>query len=121
MSSSGSLPLMKYANGGVANKPQLALFGEGRMNEAYVPLPDGRSIPVTMTGDAQTTAGAGQQINSVMIEINVANDGGSTTTGKSTGSGDSDDKLWDKMATRVKGVVMEVMANEKRPNGILTK
>lgn len=121
MSSSGSLPLMKYANGGVANKPQLALFGEGRMNEAYVPLPDGRSIPVTMKGDAQTTSGAGQQINSVMIEINVANDGGSTTTGKSTGSGDSDDKLWDKMATRVKGVVMEVLANEKRPNGILTK
>lgn len=122
MSSSGSLPLMKYANGGVANKPQLALFGEGRMNEAYVPLPDGRSIPVTMTGDAQTTAGAGQTINSVMIEINVANDGSATTgSGNSSSGGDDSDKIWNKMATRVKGVVMEVMANEKRPNGILTK
>lgn len=50
MSASGSLPLKAYSNGGVANTPQLALFGEGRMNEAYVPLPDGRTIPVTMSG-----------------------------------------------------------------------
>jgi hypothetical protein len=44
------MPLKAYSKGGVANSPQLALFGEGRMNEAYVPLPDGRSIPVTMNG-----------------------------------------------------------------------
>ena len=50
MSSQGSLPLKAYSNGGIANSPQLALFGEGRMNEAYVPLPDGRTIPVTMKG-----------------------------------------------------------------------
>lgn len=50
MSASGSLPLKAYSNGGIANSPQLALFGEGRMNEAYVPLPDGRTIPVTMKG-----------------------------------------------------------------------
>ncbi len=50
MSSEGSLPLKAYSNGGIANSPQLALFGEGRMNEAYVPLPDGRTIPVTMKG-----------------------------------------------------------------------
>lgn len=50
MSASGSLPLKAYSNGGIANTPQLALFGEGRMNEAYVPLPDGRTIPVTMSG-----------------------------------------------------------------------
>jgi tape measure domain-containing protein len=50
MSELGSLELRKYANGGIANSPQMAMFGEGSMNEAYVPLPDGRSIPVTMTG-----------------------------------------------------------------------
>lgn len=50
MTSKGSMPLNAYANGGIANSPQLALFGEGRMPEAYVPLPDGRTIPVTMTG-----------------------------------------------------------------------
>lgn len=50
MTSQGPLPLRAYASGGIANSPQLALFGEGRMPEAYVPLPDGRSIPVTMEG-----------------------------------------------------------------------
>lgn len=46
----GPLPLKRYAYGGIANSPQLAMFGEGRKPEAYVPLPDGRSIPVTMQG-----------------------------------------------------------------------
>lgn len=55
MTSAGPLPLHKYAMGGIANKPQVALFGEGRMNEAYVPLPDGRSIPVSMSGNSGNT------------------------------------------------------------------
>jgi hypothetical protein len=46
----GPVPLRPYATGGIANSPQLALFGEGRTPEAYVPLPDGRTIPVTMQG-----------------------------------------------------------------------
>lgn len=50
MGSAGPLPLHAYARGGVASSPQLALFGEGRMNEAFVPLPDGRRIPVDMRG-----------------------------------------------------------------------
>jgi GH24 family phage-related lysozyme (muramidase) len=48
MTSQGPLPLHRYAGGGIANSPQLALFGEGRTPEAYVPLPDGRSIPVSI-------------------------------------------------------------------------
>lgn len=39
-----------FAGGGIARGPTLALFGEGRNAEAFVPLPDGRSIPVTMQG-----------------------------------------------------------------------
>lgn len=50
MTSTGALPLHRYAMGGIANSPQIAMFGEGRKPEAYVPLPDGRSIPVTMSG-----------------------------------------------------------------------
>jgi tape measure domain-containing protein len=46
----GSVPLRKYAGGGVANGPQAAIFGEGSQNEAFVPLPDGRRIPVSMQG-----------------------------------------------------------------------
>jgi hypothetical protein len=48
MTSAGALPLRQYATGGVANSPQVAVFGEGRQPEAYVPLPDGRSIPVSL-------------------------------------------------------------------------
>lgn len=50
MTGSGPLPLKRYASGGIASTPQLALFGEGSTAEAYVPLPDGRRIPVAMQG-----------------------------------------------------------------------
>ena len=46
----GPVPLRAYSRGGVADRPQMALFGEGSLPEAYVPLPDGRTIPVTMKG-----------------------------------------------------------------------
>ncbi|GHD42228.1 hypothetical protein GCM10017083_06990 [Thalassobaculum fulvum] len=52
MTAGGPLELHRYASGGIAHRPQLALFGEGRMPEAFVPLPDGRSIPVTVTAPA---------------------------------------------------------------------
>jgi hypothetical protein len=45
----GRVPLHQYQGGGIANSPQLAMFGEGSQNEAYVPLPDGRRIPVHMS------------------------------------------------------------------------
>jgi hypothetical protein len=50
MTGRGPMPLRTYAGGGVANSPQVAVFGEGSTPEAYVPLPDGRRIPVAMSG-----------------------------------------------------------------------
>ena len=50
MTAAGAVPLHKYARGGIANSAQLAMFGEGSTPEAYVPLPDGRRIPVQMNG-----------------------------------------------------------------------
>lgn len=47
-------PVKAYAHGGVAHGPTLALFGEGKQSEAFVPLPDNRSIPVTLNGDRGT-------------------------------------------------------------------
>lgn len=48
----GTVPLRKFANGGIVKRPTLALFGEGKASrgEAFVPLPDGRRIPVALTG-----------------------------------------------------------------------
>lgn len=34
----GVVPLRAYQKGGIATSPQLAMFGEGSMNEAYVPV-----------------------------------------------------------------------------------
>lgn len=50
MSGNGPVSLRRYSMGGIADSPQLAMFGEGDMNEAYVPLPDGRRIPVRIEG-----------------------------------------------------------------------
>lgn len=41
-----STPLAPYSSGGIVRKPTAALIGEAGMNEAVVPLPNGRSIPV---------------------------------------------------------------------------
>lgn len=46
----GPAQLRRYALGGVARTPQMAMFGEGSSPEAYVPLPDGRNIPVKVQG-----------------------------------------------------------------------
>lgn len=42
-----------YANGTVTSGPELAMIGEGPKREAVVPLPDNRSIPVTIYGDQE--------------------------------------------------------------------
>jgi hypothetical protein len=66
MTSSGPMPLKRYASGGIARTPQLAMFGEGSMNEAYVPLPDGRTIPVTMRGGSNVQVNI---VNNVGAEV----------------------------------------------------
>lgn len=52
-------PVRAFARGGVARRPTLAVFGEGRNAEAFVPLPDNRSIPVTFTGTGGDGMGGG--------------------------------------------------------------
>jgi tape measure domain-containing protein len=40
-----------FADGGMVSGPTLGLVGEGRYNEAVVPLPNGRAIPVQINGE----------------------------------------------------------------------
>lgn len=74
MTSRGPVPLKKYARGGVANRPQLALYGEGSKPEAYVPLPDGRRIPVALQGQDKMRevmgAGPAQGATSPVLNMN---------------------------------------------------
>lgn len=47
---SSGFAIPRFATGGIVQGPTLGLVGEGKYNEAIVPLPDGRSIPVKMAG-----------------------------------------------------------------------
>lgn len=102
MSSRGMLPLNKYARGGIATSPQVAVFGEGAMNEAYVPLPDGRAIPVNMKGSNGGT--------NVSVVVNMAD--GSTSIQGDQAKGQTLGKL---IAAAVKNELIQ----QKRPGGIL--
>lgn len=106
----GVIPLRAYQKGGIANSPQLALFGEGDMNEAYVPLPDGRTIPVTLSTDGMS--GGGNVLSPVSIEINVHSDGSTTESGDT-------ESIWNNAAQRMKAIALETIAQEKRPGGSL--
>lgn len=102
MTNAGPLPLNKYANGGIASSPQLALFGEGSMNEAYVPLPDGRSIPVTMTG-----GDSGGDTYNYSVSINVQGGNNPEETGRRVAE------------AFIRTVVREEITTQKRPGGML--
>ena len=45
------LPFAAAANGAIFDRPTIGLIGEGAYNEAVVPLPDGKNIPVKISGD----------------------------------------------------------------------
>lgn len=96
----GSLPLHRYANGGIANTPQMAMFGEGRGPEAYVPLPDGRSIPVTMKG-------AGTNASNVTNHITINSDGTTQVSPESS----------KRMAQAITYAVQQELVNQARDGG----
>lgn len=105
MTEFGPAPLRAYAAGGIARSPQLALFGEGSKPEAYVPLPDGKTIPVSLQGNSGSN---------VAISIVVNKDG----SVQQESSGETADS-YRNMAARVKEVVNEELIKQSRPGGML--
>ena len=104
MSSAGEVPLRKYARGGVADSPQMALFGEGSKPEAFVPLNDGRTIPVTVKGQK---GGEG----SVNVTVNVSSSGSVDASG-----GKEDQKNF---GLAIAQVVKAEIVKQKRAGGLL--
>jgi tape measure domain-containing protein len=96
-----------FASGGIVTGPTLGLVGEGRYNEAVIPLPDGKSVPVDLGG-----AGiGGNQITSNIV-VNVSSDGQSQS--QQTGNGGAD------FGRKLEGAVKQVIINEMRPGGTLS-
>jgi len=100
MTGNGPLPLKRYARGGIANSPQLAMFGEGSTPEAYVPLPDGRSIPVRMKG--------GGDMGNIVVNVDAA---GSAVQGNQPDA----NKLGEALGIAVR----QELIRQKRPGGLL--
>lgn len=94
-----------FANGGIVTGPTNALIGEGGMNEAVVPLPNGRSIPV----DMGKSGGAGNVQTNITVNVDQ---GGQTDTQT---SGDNANKLGKAIDSAVKRVIMD----ERRVGGLL--
>lgn len=99
MTGNGPMKLRRYAAGGIASGPQLAMYGEGSRPEAYVPLPDGRSIPVTMKGSM-----GGDII--VNVDATGSNVQGNESQGKA-------------LAGVVAAAVQAELVKQKKPGGLL--
>jgi tape measure domain-containing protein len=95
-----------FANGGIVKGPTLGLVGEGRYNEAIVPLPDGKSIPVDLGG----AAGGNAAPISTNIVVNVKNG-----QAESQMTGNQGNQL----ARELEGAVRQVILKETRPGGLI--
>lgn len=94
-----------YANGTIARRPELALIGEGSRNEAIVPLPNNRSIPVDLKGQSGN--------NNSNVSITINSDGSSDV--ESDNSGEKGAELARVMTIAIKKQLM----TEQRPGGLL--
>ena len=91
-----------YGDGGVATGPNSGYPAMLHGTEAVVPLPNGRSIPVEMSGGAGGT-------NNVTINVDAA--GNSSTT--------MDGEKGKALGIAIQAAVMETLQREQRPGGVL--
>jgi hypothetical protein len=94
-----------FATGGIVTGPTLGLVGEGKYNEAVIPLPDGKSVPVDLGG----MSGGGAITSNIVI--NISSDGQSSSNANGSNSAE--------LGRKIEGAVKQVMVAELRPGGIL--
>jgi hypothetical protein len=98
-----------FASGGVVNQPTLGLVGEGKYNEAVVPLPDGKSIPVI-------GANSGSTENNVTVNVSVASDGSTKTDAQ----GGMDEDQAKQLGYLVSQAVQSELVEQQRHGGLLS-
>lgn len=102
MTKDGPLDLRRYASGGIASSPQVAVFGEGSRPEAFVPLPDGRTIPVTIKDGSMGGA-------SIVVNVDAQGSQVSGNEGQAKALG-----------TVVSAAVQAEIVKQQRPGGLLS-
>jgi hypothetical protein len=121
MASGGVMPaaaggVIPLASGGVMDrslgvqgvvKQPTYLVGEGRYNEAVVPLPNGRAIPVQMHG------GGASQNNNVAVNVNISNSGQVQT--------ETQGQDMANLGSIVASAVQKELMAQKMPGGMLNR
>lgn len=126
----GVVPIEHFAAGGVGgitHRPQhmalgrtIAEFGEGPQAEAFVPLPDGRTIPVTLQYAGARPTGSALPVQSGpvsnIVNVTVHTQAGSTQS-SNAGAGPNLSQL-----ARDLGKLVEAkLIDEQRPGGLLAR
>ena len=93
-----------YADGGIASGSTSGYPAILHGTEAVVPLPDGKSIPVSMPEGGMST-------NNVTVNVNMEN--GQTNS-------QSDGQQGANLGKLLAGAVKEELQRQKRPGGILS-
>ncbi len=92
-----------FATGGVASGPDSGYAATLHGTEAVVPLPNGRSIPVEMSG--------GSGVNNVSVNVNM-------TTGESSSTGDGEQAY--ALGRAISTAVQTELEKQQRPGGALS-
>lgn len=90
-----------YSTGGIASGPETGYSATLHGTEAVVPLPDGKRIPVEISG------GAGGSVNSV-VNVTISDSG--TTVSRDRASN---------LGRMIETSVMNIITRERRPGGML--
>ena len=93
-----------FANGGIVTGPTLGLVGEGRYNEAVIPLPDGKSVPVDLGG-----AMGSQAVNNIVVNVDAQ---GSKVEGDAQES--------KQLGRVIAAAIQQELVKQKRPGGLLS-
>ncbi|UFN47931.1 hypothetical protein LPC08_18210 [Roseomonas sp. OT10] len=123
MTPKGPVPLRQYASGGIARSPQLALFGEGRMPEAFVPLPDGNRIPVALSAPPvapSAIVSAPNLTNNFNVTVNAGGGGGNQGLGggSPTNAADSQ-RIGAEVVRALEAKMNQIIADQMRTGGQL--
>ena len=99
-----------YSEGGIASGRQAGYPVTLHGTEAVVPLPNGRSIPVEMSG----SGGGGMQENNVSVNVVMNNDGNTQSDSK------QDNQEIARFGKNIASAVQEEIKKQKRSGGMLS-